>query len=144
MNRDWAKDLALCEAATPGPWVNGYCVQRDYEHQCEQWDGSCYVADRHDYQSPEASYIGTIGYGGVGERDAEFIAAARTGWPHAIRRAMTAEDWQRRAVEVLRRCCVSSRRGTICVICGKPIKDLENPVHSPDCALSALLREVQK
>lgn len=47
----------------------------------------------------------------------------------------------KRVEAVLKRCCVSSRRGTVCVICGQLIKDLENPAHAPDCELAALLQE---
>lgn len=74
--RDLVKDLELCEAATPGPWTEllaqgGYIIN----HECGE----------------ETARV-IRGAGGVRRsEDAAFIAAARTGWPHAIRRVMAAE-----------------------------------------------------
>lgn len=80
--RDLEADLAICEAATPGPWrwKEGYGLERmklvgEFE-------------------------IMNFGVGGTydqvagmepDEDDAQFIAEAREGWPYAIRRAMAAE-----------------------------------------------------
>lgn len=77
MKRDLHADLRLCEAATVGPWETGY----DHEEQryCVEavnevsWGGGFIVAD--------CAY----------KEDAKFIAEAREGWPHAIRRALEAE-----------------------------------------------------
>lgn len=68
--RDLKADLELCNRATPGPWEaeDGLAdpmvvMGRDYSHYF---------------------YVHT-------ERDAQFIAQAREGWPHAIERALKAE-----------------------------------------------------
>jgi hypothetical protein len=66
-------DLAICEAATPGPWkvpLDGVIV-RDY------WeiDGSRQII---------CNVMTTAA-------DAHFASQARDGWPYAIRRALEAE-----------------------------------------------------
>ena len=67
--RDLAEDLAICEAATPGPWKVA---------DTTEWT---YVLDEDD------DIVGAC------ERavDADFTAEAREGWPAAIRRAQAAE-----------------------------------------------------
>lgn len=63
--RDLKADLELCNKATPGPWVfNGISVLGAH---------GLLIA-----RTPN-------------DADAEFIAQAREGWPHAIDRAMRAE-----------------------------------------------------
>lgn len=65
--RDLQKDLELCEKATPGPWkvVSG----KSFGVQSENKNiASCFRAENE-----------------------QFIAAARTGWPEAIQRAIAAE-----------------------------------------------------
>lgn len=63
--RDLKADLELCNKATPGPWVfNGISVLGAH---------GLLIA-----RTPN-------------DADAEFIAQAREGWPHAIERAMRAE-----------------------------------------------------
>lgn len=68
MTRDLEEDLAICEAAQPGPWTthNG------------------------DIKAPNG-YTMYIGYA-ADRRDSAFVAAARTGWPETIRYAMKLED----------------------------------------------------
>ncbi|WP_178023068.1 hypothetical protein [uncultured Paenibacillus sp.] len=73
--RDLAADLALCEAATPGPWFVG----GGPANEIRQPNGS---RRRRITTPPDADGI----------KDASFIAEAREGWPHAIRRAISAED----------------------------------------------------
>lgn len=68
--RDLHADLAICNAATPGPWL---------------YDAGDIVSVELDYESVDLLNP----YDGA--KDARFIAAARTGWPHAIERAMAAE-----------------------------------------------------
>lgn len=87
VTRDLEADLAICEAATPGPWVVALkdCVVRDY------WevDGSRQVV---------LSAANDI------EADAHFAAEARQGWPYAIQRAQEAEqevDRLRNELEIL-------------------------------------------
>ncbi len=65
--RDLEADLAICEAASPGPWrqdSDGFLIVANGIH----------IAD----------VVST-------EEDARFIAEARTGWPYTIRRALAAE-----------------------------------------------------
>lgn len=112
--RDLAADLAICEAATVGPWA---------------WaDGKREYNDLGRVTSPEgdvcnfgnyARYYPTAGEE-PSKADATFIAEARTGWPRAIERALAAEDetdllrdqigmfeeinaWQAKEIERLRR-----------------------------------------
>lgn len=75
--RDLAKDLEICEAATPGPWgivaansEGPYLIKMPYP-KGGLWYGIRQVAWKN---------------------DAEFISAAREGWPEAIKRAMVAEE----------------------------------------------------
>jgi hypothetical protein len=64
--RNLQADLAICEAATPGPWkVDKSLIEID-------------------------GYTLFISYCAT-PRDLRFAAEAREGWPHAIRRALTAE-----------------------------------------------------
>ncbi|BBI32342.1 hypothetical protein [Cohnella abietis] len=68
--RDLDADLAVCEAATPGPYRLTPC-------SC----GKC-----------DLVFISLSRSGGLLlPGDARFIAEARTGWPHAINRAQEAE-----------------------------------------------------
>jgi chromosome segregation ATPase len=74
--RDLAGDLELCKKATPGNWI------------AENDSVSSYI------NFEDGKYYGEIGVidGGCNYRnDAAFIAAARTGWPAAIERAIAAE-----------------------------------------------------
>lgn len=70
----FAADLAICEAAPPGPWL----VDENAANQIRQPNGS---KRRRVTTPPDADGI----------RDTLFTATARDGWPHAIRRAMAAE-----------------------------------------------------
>lgn len=65
--RDLAADLALCEAATPGPWTVKY---NDFLYDAT------------------GDMIAELLGDGVND---SFIAEAREGWPHAIRRALETE-----------------------------------------------------
>jgi len=65
--RDLEADLAICEAATPGPWII---------------EGSNVIC--RGYTLMIVAYAGS-------QNDISFIAEAREGWPYAIRRAMAAE-----------------------------------------------------
>jgi hypothetical protein len=68
--RNLTADLAICEAATAGPWFKTDGIHALYvsTDACMDVIAECEVT-----------------------RDATFIAEARTGWPHAIQRAMAAE-----------------------------------------------------
>ena len=83
--RDLHADLALCEAATPGPWeyhgrgYTGVAVWR------AGGPGHGSIAE-----------LSPVNFGDKRqwaecENNARFIAEAREGWPHAIRRALEAE-----------------------------------------------------
>lgn len=74
-NRDLHADLAICEAATVGPWIYS------------DWPGSVNVV------TPSRRIITSVYGMDAHEANARgiFIAAARTGWPHAIERALAAE-----------------------------------------------------
>jgi hypothetical protein len=71
--RDLRQDLELCEKATPGPW--------EVKNKPE---GSGFF----DVVCPDGKGIAPTGC----RQNALFIAAARTGWPEAIMRAIKAED----------------------------------------------------
>lgn len=87
--RDLKKDLEVCELATPGPWIvmpevcgpDGQSVYHE-----ETLGPICDVGDPY----PRGDNRPT--------ENMRFIAAARTGWPDAIKRAMTVEyELSRRA-----------------------------------------------
>jgi len=67
--RDLEADLAICEAATPGPWMD----HKEHDLWREVRANHSMIADC------------------LTDSDARFIAEAREGWPHAIRRALAAE-----------------------------------------------------
>ncbi|WP_199615515.1 hypothetical protein [Paenibacillus alkalitolerans] len=86
MVRDLEKDLEICEAATPGPYVIESC-------QCGH--PACNLV-----------FIQKIRHsdGRLSPEDAQFIAEAHTGWPYAIQRAIDAEkeiDRLRNELEIL-------------------------------------------
>lgn len=76
MARDLEADLAICEAATQGPWI----VMADGSIATEKTDREGWHDSIIHPRSPRP-----------GSNVTNFIAAARTGWPYAIRRALTAE-----------------------------------------------------
>ena len=65
--RDLKADLEICNKATPGPWIQDRC------------------------NVSAQGYTLFITYVS-GKNDAQFVAAAREGWPEAIERAIKAED----------------------------------------------------
>lgn len=70
--RDLEADLAICEAATPGPY--------------RIWPCGC------NFKSCNQMFISvTNSDGRLNPDDAKFYSEARAGWPHAIRRAIEAE-----------------------------------------------------
>lgn len=100
--RDLAADLLICEAATPGPWHYG----------SDDWRGN--VQDRFWFVSGETdedvegrtTAVGVLRVERnptshpVCENNARFVAAAREGWPHAIRRAQAGEAAEARVAEL--------------------------------------------
>ena len=93
--RDLKADLKLCNKATLGPWQsNKSCGDNHYPNN--------YV------WGEKGPGYGTVAKAGVDypsiprEHDAEFIAQAREGWPHAIERAIKAEALVRELVHSLK------------------------------------------
>ncbi|NHN31190.1 hypothetical protein [Paenibacillus agricola] len=82
--RDLAADLQICDAATAGPWLR---IEFDYTIIASDTESVINVggSDR--------------AYCDISAEDITFIAEARTGWPHAIKRAIIAESelavWKR-------------------------------------------------
>ena len=98
--RNLKADLELCNKATPGPWVKderGGCVavyprsigevncMGESEGKRIFYKGGYKVLDKDGRFKHWEVYPQDIA-------DAEFIAQAREGWPHAIERAMKAES----------------------------------------------------
>lgn len=82
--RDLEKDLAICEAATPPPWkADG----KELWHVGKSYDD---LNDPHIYIGKVADWCEQC------KADLRFLAEAREGWPHAIRRAMEAEAEDKR------------------------------------------------
>lgn len=80
--RDLDEDLKICEEATPGPWTpNNDARYEDHLVWGSKGPGYGAVAEvRFDHPRKPRRY------------DAKFIAEAREGWPHAIKRALEAEE----------------------------------------------------
>lgn len=76
--RDLQRDLELCDAATPGPWMGD---------GSQIWSGDILIATMWD----DFNYA-----------DRDFIAQAREGWPEAIHRALAAENRVRQLEEYVR------------------------------------------
>lgn len=76
--RDLKADLEICNAATPGPWVEigdgDFVVQNQWLEDGDFRQGICKLLHKPQKQC-----------------DAQFIAQAREGWPEAIERAIAAE-----------------------------------------------------
>ncbi len=79
--RDLQADKAICDKATKGPW------ERNEKPSFGDW--WVYVGGQHICLLP-ADKKGTH-FGEMFKANAEFIAQAREGWPHAIGRAIKAE-----------------------------------------------------
>ncbi|WOZ39805.1 hypothetical protein [Paenibacillus polymyxa] len=114
--RDLNADLALCEAATPGPWrvYGGKFGETNVYHP--PYDSHHKVVRDVDYDH---------------EADAHFIAEAREGWPEAIRRAIAAEG----EVATLQRDVTMETYGPICENCGghRSVPPIDEWGEGPDC-----------
>ncbi len=90
--RDLAADWALCEAATPGPWhaLQSVLHCSGLPTGEPEWGVGTSAGRRGVYVA--ARKPGDLGWEGLAEGDALMIAAARTGWPAALRRFAAAED----------------------------------------------------
>jgi hypothetical protein len=80
-NRDLSRDLAICNAATPGPWECKKNAHPEFNGQPWGWiqAGGRQIA----------TWSGSRNQNHAA--DNRFIVEARTGWPHAIERALAAE-----------------------------------------------------
>lgn len=94
--RDLKADLELCNNATPGPWYREKTGAnfKGFSSEVIIADTSRYTTGNKVYAEPEG--------GQFPSSDADFIAQAREGWPHAIERAIKAEALICELVEVLR------------------------------------------
>lgn len=137
--RDLLDDLAVCDAATHGPWDL-------LDSRVERWwftapNGDSVPAGSVEWQILGGQPLGmSSDYGwallhGKANRqqihprreDLLFIAVAREGWPAAIGRAMAAE-------EVLRSLEWSGGDGEdACPVCDRPARER---VHASDCRLA--------
>lgn len=93
MLRDLKADLELCNKATHGKWQASYDDDiKDDVRVCQVENGECVcclaLMGNYDYD------LGEWHYGDIAEwrANADFIAAAREGWPEAIKRAIKAEQ----------------------------------------------------
>lgn len=88
--RDLRKDLETCNKATPGSWEATSESDEDIRVcQTENEECVCCLALMGDYNWEKEEWKeGSIKQW---NKDAEFIAASREGWPHAIERAIKAE-----------------------------------------------------
>lgn len=92
--RDLIADLELCEAATPAPWTDDCNAWPFGEDNLVCWPFVRSQPDpgRDNGVSPLVCCMGSDeDYPNAGA-DAAMIAAAREGWPAAIRRALAAES----------------------------------------------------
>lgn len=83
--RDAEKDLKMCEAATPGPWKTS---------QHDQYSLDIVSV-------PEQEVICWTDSFGQGARDGYFIAEAREALPYWIKRAVAAEEREKKLVAAL-------------------------------------------
>ena len=89
--RDLRKDLEICNKATPGPWEATSESDEDVRVcQTENEECVCCLALMGDYNWEKEEW--KEGSKKQWNKDAEFIAAAREGWPYAIERAIKAEE----------------------------------------------------
>ncbi len=88
--RDLKAGLELCNKATPGPW-------KEQGTSVQEW---CIVSE-----STGDTVVGADYRDGpwvrITAEDADFVIEAREGWPHAIERAIKAEELARELVETL-------------------------------------------
>jgi hypothetical protein len=93
--RDLKADLELCNKATPGPWY-----RKKTGANFKGFSSEVIIADTSRYATGNKVYAESKG-GQFPANDADFIAQAREGWPHAIERAIKAESLARELVGVI-------------------------------------------
>ena len=99
MKRDLKADLELCNKATPGPWY-----RKKTGANFKGFSSEVIIADTSRYATGNKVYAEPKG-GQFPANDADFIAQAREGWPHAIERAIKAESLVRELVGVIDDLC---------------------------------------
>ena len=99
MKRDLKADLELCNKATPGPWY-----RKKTGANFKGFSSEVIIADTSRYATGNKVYAEAKG-GQFPANDADFIAQAREGWPHAIERAIKAESLVRELVGVIDDLC---------------------------------------
>lgn len=77
--RDLLKDLELCTKATSGKWIS----------DCSPWDDQIISIPEDD---PDGYVRSLFTIDAATSDDIELVTQAREGWPHAIERALKAED----------------------------------------------------
>lgn len=98
--RDLHADLALCEAATEGPWRYGG----------DKWgDLVVYSSEKRGFHNNGGEIAEIDGPNEV--NNAKFITESRTGWPHAIERALSAEMKWEQLREIVRTNATGHVRG---------------------------------
>ncbi|MGF7045753.1 hypothetical protein J2T13_000213 [Paenibacillus sp. DS2015] len=80
IKRDLIADLAICDAATEGPW------RREHGCECEVFSGTDMYPSVITVSGDDMSYVV------ISAENERFILESREGWPHAIRRAVAAEE----------------------------------------------------
>ena len=117
--RDLQKDLELCKKATPGPWkwdVNKHChgvrlesykwVVMDFVRWGMQGAQPCFLQEGILDKASDLAIERKAHHAGfdmdIMHPDAQFIAEAREGWPHAIERAIKAETKLTKIQRILR------------------------------------------
>ena len=99
MKRDLKADLEMCNKATPGPWN---AVDRLSRYVTTTGEVKSFTQEQ--FVQSERETICTT-YKPKNEHNANFIAQAREGWPHAIKRAIKAESLARELVGVIDDLC---------------------------------------
>lgn len=97
MKRDLHADLALCEAASPGPW------KFDKAYGDDVGSIECIGDIVMDFGAIGEFVDDTIAGTAPSDEDLAFILEAREGWPEAIERAIAAES----VLERIRTCTMS-------------------------------------
>ena len=111
MKRDLEADLGICSKATLGPWVKDERTGCVAVYPSSIGDVNCMDDSDGKRIFYKNGYVVTDEYGMFWEvsqqdsQDAEFIAQAREGWPHALERALKAEATVRELLTAVEIAC---------------------------------------
>lgn len=90
-NRDWQRDMEICQKASPGPWrVRSVTANTNYDdelYMAEIWNDEKCIAEQ------------------VRLRDAKLIVQSREGWPAALGRVTELEAAIKHCIDVECRKC---------------------------------------